>query len=48
MAVFSIASMLVGTRRAGRLGLVGVAGLELVWTVLGEAIVGFAIAWQSG
>lgn len=48
MAVFPIASMLVGTRRAGRLGLVGVAGLELVWTVLGEAIVGFAIAWQSG
>lgn len=51
LSMFPVASALVGVsraRRPGRVGLLGVAALELLGTVLGEAIVGFAIAGQSG
>jgi hypothetical protein len=52
LAVFPIASALVGSGggevRGRRRALLGIALLELLWTVLAEALVGFAIAWRSG
>ena len=57
LAVLPVASAALGIRgrRAGdgsgrgwRAALVGVAVLELAWTVVAAAMVGFAIAWRSG
>ena len=52
LAVFPLASLLIGVRaggpRARRFLLGALAVAELAWTALAEAMVGFAIAWQSG
>ena len=56
LAVLPLASAALGIRgrRAGaaprgwHAALVGVALLELAWTVVAAAMVGFAIAWRSG
>jgi hypothetical protein len=52
LAAFPVASALVGAQdrstRGSRRALLAVAVLELLWTVLGQVIVGFAIALQSG
>ena len=49
LAAFPVASLLLSARDpTRRRALAAVALLELLWTALGEAIVGFAIAVQSG
>jgi hypothetical protein len=57
LALLPVASVAVGllargpsrpAERRWRIALLTVAVLEVVWTVLAQAMVGFAIAWRSG
>jgi hypothetical protein len=57
LALLPVASAMVGVLTRGpsrpgdrrwRAALIAVAVLELAWTAVSEAMVGFAIAWRSG
>jgi len=48
LSVFPLAALVLGASRGWRWGVAALALLELGWAALAEAMVGFAIAWQSG
>lgn len=57
LAALPVAAAVVGARglriaspaaRRWHWALLAIAGVELLWAVLAQAMVGFAIAWRSG
>jgi hypothetical protein len=48
LSALPLAAVVLGVARRWPAALIVVAVVELAWAVLAEAMVGFAIAWQSG